>query len=138
MATIKKACKGTLYPKSSSVSKRLKTGGGFPDLNKDGKLSKADVLVGRGVIKAKKGMKVKKAQDGDKFNYKLPKPMVGKVSADTTGYSAGKKKFPATVTSPSGSTKSGNVPRRIIKSEIEKMPKQKKGGMTKKCAYGCK
>ena len=30
--------------------------GGFPDLNKDGKVTKADVLVGRGVIpKAKKG-----------------------------------------------------------------------------------
>jgi hypothetical protein len=27
---------------------------GFPDLNKDGKLSKADILVGRGVIPAKK------------------------------------------------------------------------------------
>jgi hypothetical protein len=60
---IKKACKGTLYPKSSSVSSRLKKGGSFPDLNKDGKITKADILKGRGVI-AKKGMKVKKAQDG--------------------------------------------------------------------------
>jgi len=60
MATIKKACKGTLYPKSSSVSKKLKAGGGFPDLNKDGKITKADVLVGRGVIKAKKGTNLKK------------------------------------------------------------------------------
>jgi len=69
MATIKKACKGVSYPKSSSVSKRLgspskaKNGKSFPDLNKDGKITKADILKGRGVI-AKKGMKVKKAQDG--------------------------------------------------------------------------
>ena len=27
----------------------------FPDLNKDGKITKADVLIGRGVIKATKG-----------------------------------------------------------------------------------
>lgn len=31
----------------------------FPDLNKDGKVTKADILKGRGVI-AKKGMSVKK------------------------------------------------------------------------------
>ena len=73
MATIKKACKGVSYPKSSSVSKRLgspskaKSGGSFPDLNKDGKITKADILVGRGVIKGKKGMKVKKAQVGYKL-----------------------------------------------------------------------
>jgi hypothetical protein len=64
MATIKKACKGVSYPKSSSVSKRLgspskaKNGKSFPDLNKDGKITKADILKGRGVI-AKKGAKVK-------------------------------------------------------------------------------
>jgi len=32
----------------------------FPDLNKDGKVTKADVLKGRGVI-AKKGAMIKKA-----------------------------------------------------------------------------
>jgi len=35
----------------------------FPDLNKDGKITKADILKGRGVI-AKKGAKIKKAQAG--------------------------------------------------------------------------
>jgi hypothetical protein len=77
MATIKKACKGALYPKSSSVSKRLKAGGSFPDLNKDGKITKADILKGRGVI-AKKGMKVEKAEDGKM--QKLPKRKSGKLS----------------------------------------------------------
>jgi hypothetical protein len=39
--------------------KKAKSGGSFPDLNKDGKVTKADILKGRGVI-AKKGAKVAK------------------------------------------------------------------------------
>lgn len=38
---------------------KAKSGGSFPDLNKDGKITKADILKGRGVI-AKKGAKVAK------------------------------------------------------------------------------
>jgi hypothetical protein len=34
--------------------------GGFPDLNKDGKITKADILKGRGVIKRKGGSVKKK------------------------------------------------------------------------------
>ena len=56
---------GKLGP-AKSVSKtvvkakpKAKNGGSFPDLNKDGKVTKADILKGRGVI-AKKGAKVKK------------------------------------------------------------------------------
>jgi hypothetical protein len=43
--------------------KMAKSGGSFPDLNKDGKITKADILKGRGVI-AKKGASVKKAMMG--------------------------------------------------------------------------
>ena len=32
----------------------------FPDLNKDGKITKADILMGRGVIKKKKKKKTSK------------------------------------------------------------------------------
>ena len=39
--------------------KKAKSGGSFPDLNKDGKITKADILKGRGVI-AKSGTKMKK------------------------------------------------------------------------------
>jgi len=39
---------------------KAKSGGSFPDLNKDGKITKADILKGRGVI-AKKGAMIKKA-----------------------------------------------------------------------------
>jgi hypothetical protein len=49
--------------KASSILSKAKDGKSFPDLNKDGKITKADILKGRGVI-AKKGAKVKKAQAG--------------------------------------------------------------------------
>ena len=46
--------------------KKMKDGGkAFPDLNKDGKITKADILKGRGVI-AKKGAKMKKCKYGCK------------------------------------------------------------------------
>jgi hypothetical protein len=44
--------------KNGGSIKKAKSGGSFPDLNKDGKITKADILKGRGVI-AKKGAKVK-------------------------------------------------------------------------------
>lgn len=44
---------------------KAKNGKSFPDLNKDGKITKADILKGRGVI-AKKGATVKKAKSGMK------------------------------------------------------------------------
>jgi len=43
--------------KSGGMSKKAKSGGSFPDLNKDGKVTKADILKGRGVI-AKCGTKL--------------------------------------------------------------------------------
>ena len=52
--------------KKGGVIKKAKTGGKFPDLNKDGKVTKKDVLIGKGVLPktAKKGMTVKKAKAG--------------------------------------------------------------------------
>lgn len=47
-----------------------KNGKSFPDLNKDGKITKADILKGRGVI-AKKGASIKKAMMGA-----MAKPMM--------------------------------------------------------------
>lgn len=54
----------SMMKKGGKVSK-AKNGKSFPDLNKDGKITKADILKGRGVI-AKKGISVKKAQNGAK------------------------------------------------------------------------
>lgn len=53
-----KAAAGKAY-KHGGKMKKAESGKSFPDLNKDGKITKADVLVGRGVIKAKKGASVK-------------------------------------------------------------------------------
>jgi len=49
--------------KNGKTIKKAKSGGKFPDLNKDGKITRADILKGRGVI-AKKGASVKKAKSG--------------------------------------------------------------------------
>ena len=54
-----------LKNKNGGSMKKAKSGGKFPDLNKDGKITKADVLKGRGVI-AKKGASVKKCKYGCK------------------------------------------------------------------------
>jgi hypothetical protein len=174
MATIKKACKGVSYPKSSSVSKRLgspskaKSGGSFPDLNKDGKITKKDVLIGRGVLPktAKKGMKIKKAQDGVKkldkvksegnpsnpplkntySTYSKNGPKVRyDFSADTTGFAAGKREFPSKTTNVrTGNTTEGIIGRKAVEYRMKNPNKLgfKAGGTIKKsmkkCAYGCK
>lgn len=49
--------------KKGGAVKKAKKGGSFPDLNKDGKITKADILKGRGVI-AKKGASIKKCKSG--------------------------------------------------------------------------
>lgn len=71
MPNPKKKMGGTISPAKKSVSRNVsnlnkaKSGGSFPDLNKDGKVTKADILKGRGVI-AKKGASVKKCKYGCK------------------------------------------------------------------------
>lgn len=55
----KYAPKKPVANKKAVPVKKAKEGGSFPDLNKDGKITKADILKGRGVI-AKKGAKVAK------------------------------------------------------------------------------
>lgn len=60
--------KSTSAPKKAAPAKKMKNGGkakSFPDLNKDGKVTKADILKGRGVI-AKKGATMKKCKYGCK------------------------------------------------------------------------
>lgn len=124
MATIKKACKGTSYPKSSNVSKRLgspskaKKGGSF-DLNKDGKTTFKDVLIGRGVLPktAKKGVKVKKAQTG------------ASQAQTQQGQAATKRASEELTKTMSTYAKKGATVKKTMKSG---------GKMTKKCRYGCK
>ncbi len=62
--TIGKAKYGKTVKKAQDGAKAK----GFPDLNKDGKITKADILKGRGVI-AKKGAKVTKSSGMKKCKY---------------------------------------------------------------------
>ena len=55
------------------LAPKAKEGKSFPDLNKDGKITKADILKGRGVIK--NGGKIKKAQAGLKASDKRVGPI---------------------------------------------------------------
>lgn len=97
--------------KKTVVKKKMKDGGkSFPDLNKDGKITKADILKGRGVIK--NGGKLKKAKSGATLS-----PSAKSVSSKLGGYKnvIGKNY--------SGKAKAG-----------AKVKKMMGGG---KCKYGC-
>jgi hypothetical protein len=105
--------------------------------------------------KGKKGMKIKKAQNGydDKLRYpkdakksyeesgnpkiNLVKPKTGPRLVDTTGYSAGRNIFPTKSTKPVPGTGYGKAKRKDVEKSIQ-ASKNKNGGMTKKCKYGCK
>ena len=56
---------GRIKPTMGDGKTVAKNGKSFPDLNKDGKITKADILKGRGVI-AKKGAKIAKCKYGCK------------------------------------------------------------------------
>jgi len=146
MATIKKPAKKMQM--GGGIKPMMKKGGSFPDLNKDGKITKADILKGRGVI-AKKGMKVKKAQTGSTvigskkklervksegnpsnpplkstyststFGKNGPK-LNYNASVDTTGYAAGKKEFPSIKTDvKSGKSYEQVVGRKAVESRMK-------------------
>jgi len=56
---VKPGCRGGMVKDASGkcVMERKFKKGGFPDLNKDGKVTRADILKGRGVIKKLGGAK---------------------------------------------------------------------------------
>lgn len=109
----------------NSAMKKAKSGGSFPDLNKDGKVTKADVLVGRGVIKAKKGVTVKKAKFGDFLKKAVNVGMKVKGAADSIRGSIGNA-----MGIPGGPMfKKGG--------KATKKPTMKSGGKMGKCKYGC-
>jgi hypothetical protein len=69
LSSAKSASKSVAKPKAVMPKKKMKDGGkasSFPDLNKDGKVTKADILKGRGVIK-NGGKMAKKAMSGMKM-----------------------------------------------------------------------
>ena len=101
--------------KGGMMKKKAKSGGSFPDLNHDGKITKADILKGRGVI-AKKGIKTaKKMKNGGM----LAAPTKGGVSMQLGSY-----------TRQIGKNYTG-------KNVVNKGAKAKMGKSMGKCKYGC-
>jgi hypothetical protein len=111
-----------LFKKASEMKdtttryKKAKSGGSFPDLNKDGKITKADILKGRGVI-AKKGAKTAKKMM--KNGGMLAAPTKGGVSMQLGSY-----------TKTIGKNYTG-------KNVVNKGAKAKMGKSMGKCKYGC-
>jgi len=119
--------------KKGGVTKKAKSGGSFPDLNKDGKITKADILKGRGVI-AKKGAKLKKQAAvaiAMKKAGKTPKAQSGasfKNITDMFGRTGGFD----------GGMRNQMAASILKKKKAAAAPTMKKGGAMKKCKYGCK
>lgn len=114
------------FKNGGKVVKKAKDGKSFPDLNKDGKVTKADVLKGRGVI-AKKGAVIKKAQNGyeaNSYTEAKMKNIKGKV-LERSIEKAGKEK--------ADSITKGNLDRakKILKT-YKPVSKMKAGGMIKR------
>ena len=111
MATIKKACKGVSYPKSSSVSSKL----GSPSKAKSGAMLKKQAATAIAMKAAGKKPKMK---------------VGGELKPVDKSKNPGLSKLPTEVRNKMGYQKTGG------KTTASMM---KKGGkMTKKCAYGCK
>ena len=106
------ADKGKTFKKGGEMKK-------FPDKNKDGKVTKADVLMAKGVIPAKKGMKHGGMAHSDVAK---DKPMMKKVAAKAV--KGHEKKL-------HGMAKGGGIE---SKGKTKgKMIAMKKGGMGKAC-----
>jgi hypothetical protein len=126
--------KASIFGKKDSIKpvpkKKMKDGGkSFPDLNKDGKVTKADILVGRGVIKAKRGVK---AQAGVSLRTSQLKRL-GRLTAknEDKAKEVGSKMVER-------STRRQRGKEFIKKNLSELMPKSKSGSKMGKCRYGCK
>jgi hypothetical protein len=135
------------------MPKRAKSGGSFPDLNKDGKITKADILKGRGVI-AKKGASVRKAGFGDILGKVAKVGGFGLAGMAANKLFGGKKKEAAPGMAPAAPMaaapaapavapmkKGGKV---AAKKKMQyggkaasMKPTMKSGGKMGKCKYGC-
>ena len=125
-----------------------KNGKSFPDLNKDGKVTRADILKGRGVI-AKKGAKIKKAQTGTAIKKFKTETQAADAGFKKIGgvYSKARPKAAKTVTKmKNGGTKKAALGA-LLPLAMKALPmvagmlggkKKKNGGSMKKCKYGCK
>ena len=130
MAIVKKPAKKMQM--GGGTKPMMKKGGSFPDLNKDGKITKADILKGRGVI-AKKGMMVK-AQAG-----KMQKITKGKSGAPSPKFQMEMEKMKYQRDMDRMKLDREKAKEEALRPKGLAVGTAKKGAkMTKKCAYGCK
>jgi hypothetical protein len=155
MATVKKPAKKMQMGGDTSMMKMggtmAKNGKKFPDLNKDGKITKADILKGRGVI-AKKGTKVEKAENGiatptlrrgqmrrlGRLSAKNPQRadrvasrMIERDTRTQRGEMFVSKKL-------AKDRMKANEPKPMKSGGKMAKPMMKSGGKAEKCKYGCK
>ena len=119
---------------------KAKNGKSFPDLNKDGKITKADILKGRGVI-AKKGASVRKAGLGDVLGKVAKVGGFGLAGMAANKLFGGKKK-PAAGMAPAAAPAAPMAapvtpPMKKGGKIIAKKKVMKSGGKMGKCKYGC-
>jgi len=135
--------------------KKAKSGKSFPDLNKDGKITKADILKGRGVI-AKSGIGMHRMPDGSmmknsemKMGGKAAKQAAIAISMKKAGKTPKIKKAQAGLTAsnkrvgpvdPKGAwtkVQEMNLPPRNVKTSVS-LKKDKQLGATKMMKMGGK
>jgi hypothetical protein len=110
--------------KSGGKVTKAKNGKSFPDLNKDGKVTRADILKGRGVI-AKNGKPVKKAAIGALL------PLAMKAAPMVAGMFGGKGKK-------GGMGGVGGILGGLLGGKNGKtVKKSRSGGSMKTCKGGC-
>jgi len=125
----------TQYKKGGVIKKKAENGKSFPDLNKDGKITKADILKGRGVI-AKKGAMLKKVGKAAKqAATAIAMKKAGKKIMKNGGMLAAPTKGGV-------SMQLGSYTRQIGKNYtgknvVNKGAKAKMGKSMGKCKYGC-
>jgi hypothetical protein len=135
------------YRKNGGNVPKAKSGGSFPDLNKDGKVTRADILKGRGVI-AKKGATIKKAKSGTKVKKAFLGSALGGVGKSLLGggggglgnigdiFGGGLGKGLNKIMGSLGKKGIGKGKNPLADPMVSKS--MKSGGSMKKCKYGCK
>jgi hypothetical protein len=120
--------------KAGGKIKKAKSGGSFPDLNKDGKITKADILKGRGVI-ANHGTKMKKAGLGIKVKPKnLNERQIGRVDRIESGDPLRARTVANRISNRRNARGAETSVKPMAKSMMSKGGKMKMGG---KCKNGC-
>jgi len=141
----KKKMTGLPKGKMGKTISKAKNGKSFPDLNKDGKVTRADILKGRGVI-AKKGATIKKAKSGTKVKKAFLGSALGGVGKSLLGggglgnigdmFGGGLGKGLNKIMGSLGKKGIGKGKNPLADPMISKS--MKSGGSMKKCRYGCK